>query len=223
MAYQNGPRIVTNGLVLCLDAGNSKSYAGSGTSWTDLSGNGNNGTLTNGPTYSSGNKGSIVFDGTNDYISLSNGTLSGSGDFTVNQFLSHTNGTIGTTFGNYNSGNLQILYGTNYIGMWLNNNSTYLGTSPWNTTLSDYTTMPVMITALRSGTTTRFYINGILKKTGSSSDTIGTASATFRIGTNTATGEQFNGKIFITQVYNRALSATEILQNYNATKGRFGL
>lgn len=58
-----------NGLVLCLDAGNTKSYPGSGTTWTDLSGRGNTGTLTNGPTYSSANGGSIVFDGTNDYVS----------------------------------------------------------------------------------------------------------------------------------------------------------
>lgn len=62
-----GP-IVTDGLVLCLDAANPKSYPGSGTAWMDLSGNGNNGTLTNGPTYNSGNKGSIVFDGVNDYV-----------------------------------------------------------------------------------------------------------------------------------------------------------
>ena len=223
MSIAGGPDIVENGLVLHLDAADLNSYSGSGTVWTDLSGNGNNGTLTNGPTFNSSNRGCIVFDGSNDYTLLSNGILSGSGDFTVNQFLSHTSGTIGTTFGNFTSGNLQVFYGTNFIGMWLNNTSTYLGTSPWNTTLSDYTTMPVMITALRSGTTTRFYINGILKKTGSSSDTIGTASAQFRVGINTINTEAFNGKIFNTQIYNRALSATEILQNYNATKGRYGL
>ena len=66
-----GPEIAESGLVLALDAGNLKSYPGSGTTWTDLSGGGNTGTLTNGPTYSSANGGSLVFDGTNDYISLS--------------------------------------------------------------------------------------------------------------------------------------------------------
>jgi len=66
----HSPRIITDGLVLCLDAGNPKSYPGSGTTWTDLSGNGNNGTLTNGPTYNSGNLGSLVFDGVNDYVNL---------------------------------------------------------------------------------------------------------------------------------------------------------
>jgi hypothetical protein len=57
MAYQNGPKIVADGLVLCLDAGNPKSYTGSGTTWTDLSRNGNNGTLTNGPVFNTGDKG----------------------------------------------------------------------------------------------------------------------------------------------------------------------
>ena len=67
-----GPEVVEDGLVLALDAGNTKSYPGSGTTWTDLSGNGNNGTLTNGPTYSSSNGGSIVFDGVNDFVDISN-------------------------------------------------------------------------------------------------------------------------------------------------------
>ena len=69
MSLSRGPKIVTNGLVLYLDAANKKSYPGSGTTWTDLSGNNNTGTLTNGPTFDSNNGGSIVFDGTNDYVS----------------------------------------------------------------------------------------------------------------------------------------------------------
>ena len=63
-----GPNIIKDGLVLTLDASSQRSYPGSGTTWYDLSGNGNNGTLTNGPTFDSGNGGSIVFDGTNDYV-----------------------------------------------------------------------------------------------------------------------------------------------------------
>ena len=68
MATDYNPSIVTDGLVLCVDAANTKSYPGSGTTWTDISSKGNNGTLTNGPTFSSGNGGAIVFDGTNDYV-----------------------------------------------------------------------------------------------------------------------------------------------------------
>lgn len=78
MAFNFSPKIVTNGLVLYLDAANTRSYAGSGTVWNDLSRSGNNGTLVNGPTFNSGNGGSIVFDGTNDFVSVSdNSTING--------------------------------------------------------------------------------------------------------------------------------------------------
>lgn len=90
MSYSNGPRIVTNGLVLYLDAGNSKSYPGSGTVWNDLSGNGNNGTLVNGPTYSGANKGSIVFDGANDYISGGSNTVSINNAITISAWIRHS-------------------------------------------------------------------------------------------------------------------------------------
>lgn len=213
-----GPNIITDGLVLYLDAANTKSYTSGSTSWNDLSGLGNNGTLTNGPTFSSANGGSIVFDGSNDYVLLPNGLLSGTGNFTVNQFIKCNGGADGATFTNYPAGNLEILFGTNYIGLWLNNSTTYL-VNP----ASQFTTSPIMITAIRSGTTTYFYINAILQKIGSSSSTIGTNAAQFRIGTNTVTTERYNGHIFSTQVYNRAFTADEILQNYNATKSRFNL
>ena len=134
--------IVTSGLVLNLDAAKRDSYPGSGTIWRDISGNGNNGTLTNGPTFNSDNYGSIAFDGVDDYVLLPNGLLSGTGDFTVNQFIKPNGSVVGTTFGNFSTGNLQVFFGTNYIGMWLNNNSTYLSNP-----LSQYTTNPVMITA----------------------------------------------------------------------------
>jgi hypothetical protein len=75
MSYNNGPKIVSDGLVLCLDAGNNKSYPSSGTSWSDLSGNNNNGTLTNGPTFTGSFGGGVVFDGVDDTV---NGTINGS-------------------------------------------------------------------------------------------------------------------------------------------------
>ena len=70
MATKYSPKIITNGLVLSLDAANNKSYPRSGTTWTDLSGNSNTGTLTNGPSFNDGNQGSIVFDGTDDYVNI---------------------------------------------------------------------------------------------------------------------------------------------------------
>jgi hypothetical protein len=219
-------QIVTDGLVLCLNASDRNSYVSGSTTWNDVSGLGNNGTLINGPTFNSLNGGSIVFDDVNDYVSLPNGLLSGTGDFTINQWIkTESSERGGTTFGNYPSGNLQIFFGFNYIGMWLNNASTYLGTSPWNTALPEFTTQPVMITASRSGSTTYFYMNGVLKKTGSSSSTIGISTSIFRIGdnTNNTFNEQFKGGIFLTQIYNKFLSQSEILQNYNAYKSRFGI
>jgi hypothetical protein len=72
MAFIHSPKIVTSGLVLCLDAANKLSYPGTGTSWYDLSGNANTGTLTNGPTFSVANMGSIVFDGVDDYVNIPN-------------------------------------------------------------------------------------------------------------------------------------------------------
>jgi hypothetical protein len=70
MAYFHSPRIVTDGLVLALDAANTKSYPGSGTTWSDLSGNSNNGELVNGITYDDTNLGSLVFDGVDDYVQI---------------------------------------------------------------------------------------------------------------------------------------------------------
>ena len=70
MGFFDGPTIVNNGLILALDAADNNSYSGSGTTWSDLSGNNNTGTLTNGPTFGSTNGGTIVFDGTNDYAEI---------------------------------------------------------------------------------------------------------------------------------------------------------
>lgn len=217
MAQNYGPNIVTDGLVLSLDAADRNSYPGSGTTWFDISGNGRNGTLVNGPTYTSANRGGIVLDGTDDAVRISSVILSGADSFTVNQWIQTSTTEIGgTTFGNYPAGNLQIFYGSSFMGMWLANSSTYVAAPvPFFST-------PVMITAARSGTDTYFYQNGILLKTGSSSSSIGSTSD-FRIGENTTTTEEYTGTIFTTQVYNRALSTSEISQNYNQTKSRFGL
>lgn len=215
------PSIVTDGLVLNLDAGNINSYPGlngTGNTWFDLSGNNNNGTLLNGVGYNSANGGSLVFDGVNDYVNIPYLLLSGSQDFTINIWLKSNNHIGGTIFGNYPAGNLQLFHGTNYIGMWLNNSSTYL-VSPG----TEFTTNPVFFTAQRiGGNETRVYLNTVLKKTGASTSTIGSVS-NFRMGTNTSGGEVYNGNIAQTSVYNRALTESEIQQNFNATRGRFGL
>ena len=87
MSYNQQPRIITEGLALCLDAADPKSYPKSGTTWTDRSGQGNNGTLTNGPTFSHDKGGCIEFDGDDDYVAISTYTF-GNGDWTVNMLIS---------------------------------------------------------------------------------------------------------------------------------------
>jgi len=213
--YANG-RIVTDGLILSLDASDQNSYTSGSTTWRDLAGS-NNGTLTNGPTFSSaGNASSIVFDGSDDYVNLPNGLLSGTSDFTIIQWVQSNGAGVGTTFGNYNSGNLQFGWSNSYVFLWLDNSSAYASTS-------NFTTSITMIAGRRIGTTTNYLKNGIVISTGSSNASIGNSNSNFRIGTNSTTNEQYNGKIYTTMVYNRGLSNAEILQNYNAQKGRFGL
>ena len=218
MAEIHGPKIVRDGLVLALDAADRNSYISGSTTWTDLSGNGNTGTLTNGPTYSSANGGSLVFDGSNDYVDIPYLLLSGSQDFTVNIWIKANSQVGGTIFANYSAGNLQCFYGQSYIGMWLNNSSAYLD-SPG----TEFTTNPVFYTAQRiGGNETRIYLNAILKKTGASTSTIGSVS-NFRMGTNTSGTEVYSGNIAQVSVYNRALTAAEISQNYQQYKTRFNL
>ena len=87
MGLSHSPRIVTDGLVFCVDAGDKMSYPGAGTTWTDLSKNRNNGTLTNGPTFDSANGGSIVFDGTDDYVNFGSQTWDISTNLTIDFFI----------------------------------------------------------------------------------------------------------------------------------------
>jgi len=213
MATAIGSDIAESSLVLAIDFANPKSYPGSGTTVFDLSGNNYNGTLTNGPTFSTEYGGACVLDGSNDYIQFNNILLSGTGDFTVSLWLRWGSGS-GTVFGNYPAGNLQMFFGATYLGMWLNNSTLYSdGTI-------NFTRNPVNMVCQRTGTTTYLFLNGVRVFSGSSSDTIGSTS-NFRIGTNTIGTEVFGGYIYSAYAYNRALSQTEINQNYNSEIRRF--
>ena len=214
------PNIVSTDLVFNIDPSNTSSYTGTGTTVYDLSGNNYTGTLQSGCYYDSESLGNFVFDGINDYINLPHSILSGTGDFTVNVWVKNINSQYGTIFGNYPAGNLQIFYGSNSIGFWLNNNTAYMTSVNSN---KETTTIPRMLTAIRrNGSILEFYLDGVLKKTGSSTSTIGSVS-NFRMGTNTIGTEVTNTSIYTIQAYSRALSTGEITQNYNATKWRFGL
>jgi len=228
--------IVTDGLVLHLDAGNSTSYPGSGTTWTDLSGNGYNGTLTNGPTYSSADGGSIVFDGSNDYVTLGTPALmngvqvplticmwakadSLSGARTLWSVYSATVDNKLYSLFRVDNGTLRY-YASNSSGGFQFNGSLAPSASVWNfyaVTVSGTLSSPSVTIYLNSSSEAFSYT------TLTSSPNL---SVDFRIGRNSLAGdppELWDGNISNAMWYNRALSATEVTQNFNALRGRYGL
>ena len=220
MGISYNPRIVTDGLVLALDAANTKSYPGSGTTWTDLSGRGNTGTLTNGPTYSSTNGGSIAFDGVDDVITFaSNNIISGTQNFTIEAIVkSNDTASPDYIFGNYGLSNyngLELYFYLNKFRFW------YGAETVSNSTISSNTWYILVCT--RSGNTTSIYINGVLDITGTNANSI-TTNLSYRIGNgpdyNT---EIYAGNISSVKVYNRALSAAEVSQNFNALRSRLSI
>jgi hypothetical protein len=211
MSVYAGPEISGSGLVLALDAANSKSYPGSGATWTDLSSARNNGTLTNGPTYSSANGGSIVFDGTNDYITASFATTSGQA-VTYCGWLYSTETTA--TYKNFvDSASARPMIWWNTSGQIEFDIST--------TTAAVYRDQWVYVALSKpSGSSSAsYYVNGALIGDGTAYTTPATTPTWF----NRAGSQTWKGNCSNIQVYNRALSAAEILQNFYALRGRFGL
>jgi len=252
MAFNYSPKIVTDGLVLYLDAANQNSYVSGSTSWNDISRGGNNGTLTNGPTYSSANGGSIVFDGVDDYID-NIGTTStfdfifSTGTFTVSFWLKKPINNArysiaGNTLVNAEKGFWMIVeygisgYGNNCLRFQVPGNATntrlIAGSTNDNTIGTDWTYC--VFTCQNPSKIGQWYINGIASTTttrvGTGNANQGTyysgpAARTLNVGraNSTSTLIPFNGNIAQFSIYNRSLSASEVLQNYNATKTRFGI
>ena len=226
MATKYSPKIVTNGLVLSLDAANNKSYPGSGTTWSDLSGNSYNGTLTNGPTFSTANMGSIVFDGTNDYISIPHAFNISSGGVTFNIWFKLTSTgwspLIGDWTGPY-SFLIQVYNGALNISI-RNSAQTDLIVlaNPSINTNVIYNLQFAYDKTTKIGSS---YINGILndtKTSGQADSAIANTSNAWSIGLKQDTGNVISGNVYLCNIYNRSLSATEVLQNYNVAKNRFG-
>jgi len=222
MSYNNGPKIVTAGLVLCLDAGNNKSYPSGGTAWNDLSGNNNNGTLVNGVGYSASNGGALSFDGVDDAISLSNITPTSGASFSAWIYINGSNSNYGTIFANWSDVGGGKAY---WIGT-LNNQSTTIQVYFNGSFIIDITSLPLntwmLLTISHTGSICKGYINAIERF--SLSSTLTTSTNNTSIGYDiTRTNYPFKGNITQASIYNRALSASEILQNYNANKGRFSL
>lgn len=224
MAFSNGPTVVTNGLVLSLDAADRNSYPGSGTTWTDLTGNGYNGTLTNGPTFSSANGGSIVFDGVDDKVTFPSSTISTPSGVTVEVWFNSTSGT-----------KYQDIFDTqDTTGIWIVTNFSGAGTGKISTsfnTLTSYITSNYsannwyQVVLAGASTTNTQYINGSVSGTGAQTVPTSVVLTNARIGNvdGDRASEYFVGSIPIFRIYNRALTATEVQQNYLSTKSRFGL
>jgi len=219
--------IVTEGLVLNLDAGNPLSYPGTGTTWTDLTVNANDGTLINGPTFDSANGGSIVFDGTNDYVSSFPIQISGNGSKTVSCFFK-----INTTIRSGLCGTRNSDTGLNGWVLCVNRttsgNLSYFHTSgsilEIAAGISTNTWYNACVTYDVSTAIATLYLNGIIIGSPATSfTTINSSSFNGVIGAETVNVGFLNGNIAQTLIYNRALSSTEVLQNYNATKNRYGL
>lgn len=218
--------IVTNGLVLDLDAAKVDSYPGTGTSWNDISGNNNNGTLTNGPTFSGiGKQASIVFDGVDDYILGSGTKLT-------------TQGTIITWFKTSNTYTNNYLFslpfasgGNNGFDLGFGGTTAFRGVlaTTVSQTILTYTTTYSdnnwhMGALTYSGATATLYYDGVARTsaliTGSLLQTV---NGEFNVARFGSFGAYVAASISNATVYNRALSAAEVSQNFNALRGRYGI
>jgi hypothetical protein len=215
--------IVTTNLSMFLDAGNASSYPGSGTAWTDLSGNSRNGTLTNGPTYTSADGGSIVFDGTNDFVQCSGSITATAATFVI---WMRRNGSQDDFDGIIYSRSATAT-GISFFG--ITNKISYT----WNNAVNTYTwdsglVIPdltwCMVAVSVTSTAATAYLcqsSGITSAT----NTVSHASTTLddiKIGQDDLGGRFFNGNIAIAQLYNIALSAEQVAQNFAADRARFG-
>ena len=230
MAYFNGPKITTGDLVFCLDAENTKCYPGSGTAATNLASSDNNGTLTNGPTFHS--DGYWDFDGTNDYIDCGNfhttAALTGHAGLTFEAWwnadsFSSGHGIVGyypsaaagtrrglIVWNGAGAGGFKIRMSTNGYNSY---GSAAAPTGQW--------THSAITLASDGGNV--IYQNGV--STGSpAAVTLNTPAnpAPIYVG-RTEAGEYWNGKIAVVRIYSKILTANEVLQNYNALRGRFGV
>jgi hypothetical protein len=215
MSLGHGASIVRNGLVMYLDAANTKSYPGSATTWTDLSGNGRNGTLINDPTYSSVNGGTIVFDGTNDYITSSFRTTS-------SQAITY----CGWLYSTETGGTERFFVGA--LGQrpdirWNSSGQITFDGGVGYTTSQIYRNQWVYVALSKPSDSAApsYYVNGGIVGTSAGYTTAVGANTPYLL--NNIGSSTWKGNCSILQVYNRALTAAEVLQNFNATRGRYGI
>ena len=226
-------KTIIDGLVLALDAGNIKSYnvGISSTTWTDIIGRGNTGTLTNGPTYSSQNGGSIVFNGDTNYVENLSPNLGISGDTSVtlscwfyNSVNSSDNQAL-LVYGNGSTGGDSISILLRNLSFYASFNGGLDAVIADNVyALNTWNNVVVTKTPGAINTTTKLYLNGIEQTiTSASSSTPSLSSRVVRVArwTDDTSPYYFLGGVSAALIYNRALTAAEVLQNYNSLKNRF--
>ena len=220
VAYYGG--IVKDGLVLDLDAAKKDSYPGSGTTWSDISGNQNNGTLTNGPTFNSDNGGSIVFDGTDDYISLPINSSFNTLSITF-EVWAKLNSTASRQILMLNwQGNSLEVNADRSVVMFNYSSAGQVGAST-SASIFNWGSWTHFVGVYdNSSQSLKTYINGVLQAT-----TTSVPSTIYSVGVHKIAGTDYSlgiyGNVATARHYNRALSVAEVLQNYNALKGRYGL
>ena len=221
MGVSYNTKTVTNGLVLSLDAANLKSYPGSGNTWTDLSGSNNNGTLENSPSYSSSNKGNLSFNGTTQRVVCGNASNLQITVGTISAWFNADNGNAGyngiiakqSAWGLFVTSNVLVAYD------WGNgaerSTGITVGNSSWN-----YVAMTFTETVGTPSNNAIVYLNGrpvltttIKHQNNNVQVMVGEANA----------GQYFGGNIAQTSIYSRVLSPLEIIQNFNALRGRYGI
>lgn len=213
--YEDNSTIITTNLVFHLDAGNTSSYGGSGTTWSDLSTNSNNATLT-GPTF---NGGYFDFDGSNDHAVSASDMFDPNSNFTFSAWVNTDSTITGTMVSDFTyQGSLQIRFVSDGTVQIVDSYVVNVGTFT-NFTYSTDTWYNVVVT--RSSNTYSLYINGVYKSdfTSTNSYSYGPQS----IGTNYNGYERWDGKISQIACYDTALSATQVQQNFDALKNRYGL
>ena len=223
MGTAYNPRLATSGLVLYLDAGNPASYPGSGNSWSDLSGNGGNLTLTGSPGYSTAGLGSITFNGTSQHASAAGG-LSGTNLSVSCWMYPSTAGSFRTAITNQVFDSVS----TGYTIQQRNDGTFYAGLGTWGvsgdvvSSIPYTTNMWINITITYNGSTVRAYRNGSLFGSVASTRTV--SAGTVMVGKGPAgASEFFSGNISNVMVHNKALSDAEIFQNFSALRGRYGI
>ncbi|MFN5090166.1 MAG: LamG domain-containing protein [Bacteroidota bacterium] len=229
------PSLVTTGLVLNLDAGNAASYPGTGTTWTDLGGS-NHGTLTNGPIYNAGNGGSIVFDGIDDVISFGNILNMGLNSWTISCWVKFDGGSglmgiIGkTSYRSYEGRYSIYIDNNNLLAFFQPGASSMIVSTPLSPFL-DNKFHNIVLTINRTSII-YLYVDGISVGTpidvSSTSSLNPNSSDHFYIGSYASSDGQnplyfFKGSIGQALIYNRALIASEVTNNFNLLKSRFGL